>query len=350
MTRDEDGITTHPAGEAGEQGLQTEGVSAVDTFGGKLFIRWDPDGLVTAFGPVSYFIEFLKTNGLWEPWVNDCPLTYRSPNAPPKQDILGTVFLSVLAGHKRYAHITTMRGDSVLPDLLGMKRVRSEDAIRRAFQHGEAPAYQEWLGQHLGITYEELLNEPWILDMDATVKPLYGQQEQAVRGYNPSKPGRPSHVYHCYFLAAVRLVLEVEVQPGNQTASQYAQPGLWAWLDGQPRQRWPRLLRGDVSWGTEHMRQEAEQRALPYLFKLRQTPKVKRQYRPTLEPTGLASGRRWMARANQRTAAERLESHAPRGDTAPIGTRQLGGDRIGHWHGSGDVRWYGRVATGPGIV
>src|SRR3954471_18812513 len=118
MTRDEDGITTHPAGEAGEQGLQTEGVSAVDTFGGKLFIRWDPDGLVTAFGPVSYFIEFLKTNGLWEPWVNDCPLTYRSPNAPPKQDILGTVFLSVLAGHKRYAHITTMRGDSVLPDLL----------------------------------------------------------------------------------------------------------------------------------------------------------------------------------------------------------------------------------------
>jgi Transposase DDE domain group 1 len=97
-----------------------------------------------------------------------------------------------------------------------------------------------------------------------------------VRGYNPSKPGRPSHVYHCYFLAAVRLVLEVEVQPGNQTASQYAQPGLWAWLDGQPRQRWPRLLRGDVSWGTERMMQEAEQRALPYLFKLRQTPKVKR--------------------------------------------------------------------------
>jgi Transposase DDE domain group 1 len=276
MTRDEEGIRTHPAGEAGEQGLQTEGVSAVDTFGGKLFIRWDPDGLVTAFGPVRYFIEFLKTNGLWEPWVNDCALTYRRPNAPPKQDILGTVFLSVLAGHKRYAHITTMRGDSVLPDLLGMKRVRSEDAIRRAFQHGEAPAYQEWLGQHLGITYEELLNEPWILDMDATVKPLYGQQEQAVRGYNPSKPGRPSHVYHCYFLAAVRLVLEVEVQPGHQTASQYAQPGLWAWLDGQPRQRWPRLLRGDVSWGTEHMRQEAEQRALPYLFKLRQTPKVKR--------------------------------------------------------------------------
>jgi hypothetical protein len=162
---------------------------------------------------------------LWEPGVNDCPLTYRSPKAPPKQDILGTVFLSVLAGHKRYAHITTMRGDSVLPDVLGRKRVRSEDAIRRAFQHGEAPACQEWQDTNLGITYQELLNEPWILDMDATVKPLCGQQEQAVCSYNPSKPGRPWHVYHCYFLAAVRLVREGEVPPGHQTASQYAPPG-----------------------------------------------------------------------------------------------------------------------------
>lgn len=99
-------------------------------------VRWDPDAAVTAFGPVTYFIEFLKANGLWQEWVKDCPLAYRSPNAPPKQDILGTILLSVLAGHKRYAHVTTMRSDSVLPGLLGMTRVRSEDAVRRAFQSG----------------------------------------------------------------------------------------------------------------------------------------------------------------------------------------------------------------------
>jgi hypothetical protein len=272
-----DGMRAHQEGERADDGIvSTEETSAVDTFGGKIFVRWDPDALVTAFGPVSYFIEFLKTNGLWEQWVSDCPLSYSSPNAPPKQDILGTVFLAVLAGHKRYAHITTIRSDSVLPELLGMKRVRSEDAVRRAFQHGEAKRYEDWLRKHVGITYEELLDEPWILDMDATVKPLYGHQEHAVRGYNPTKPGRPSHVYHCYFLAAIRMVLEVEVQPGNQTASQYAQPGLWAWLDRQPRQRWPRLVRGDVSWGTERMMQEAEQRQLPYLFKLKQTPNAKK--------------------------------------------------------------------------
>jgi hypothetical protein len=288
-------VTAHPGGEP-EECLASESAigSAVDTFDGKVFVRWDAEAAVTAFGPVSYFIDFLKTNGLWEPWVRECPLLYTSPNAPPKEDILGTLFLAVLAGHKRYAHITTIRSDSVLPGLLGMKRVRSEDSVRRAFQRGEAAPYEEWLRKHLTNTYGELLNEPWILDMDATVKPLYGQQEQAVRGYNPTKPGRPSHVYHCYFLAATRLVLEVEVQPGNQTASQYAQPGLWAWLDRQPRPHWPRLLRGDVSWGTERMMQEAEQRQLPYLFKLKQSPNVQKHIGQVLNHQGWqAAGGGW---------------------------------------------------------
>jgi hypothetical protein len=267
---------THLPGEGGEQGMVEREPSALDTFGGKVFVRWDPDANVTGFGPAAYFIEFLKTNRLWERWLEDCPLCYTSPNAPPKQDVLGTVMLSVLAGHKRYAHITTVRSDNVLPQLLGMTRVRSEDAVRRAFQHGQEEPWTGWTRKHLAGTYEPLLNEPWILDMDATVKPLYGHQEEAAVGYNPRKPGRPSHVYHCYFIAAIRLIVEVEVQAGNRTASQYAQPGLWAWLDAHPREQWPHLLRGDISWGTERMMQQAEERELPYLFKLKKTSKVNR--------------------------------------------------------------------------
>lgn len=278
MSETQRGLSVHPEGEASSGDLERgeAGSGAVDTFGGKVFVRWDPEAAVTAFGPVSYFIEFLKTNGLWQQWVEDCPLSYRSPNAPPKQDILGTILLSVLAGHKRYAHVTTIRSDSVTPALLGMQRVRSEDAVRRAFRQGEAGPYEEWMQKHLESTYEELLDEPWILDMDATVKPLYGHQEKAVRGYNPTKPGRPSHVYQSYFIAAIRVVLEVEVQAGNQTASMYAQPGLWAWLERRPREQWPTLIRGDIAWGTERMMEECEQRDLPYLFKVKQTAKVKR--------------------------------------------------------------------------
>jgi hypothetical protein len=96
-----------------------------------------------------------------------------------------------------------------------------------------------------------------------------------VRG-NPAKQGRPPHVNQTHFIAAIRMVLDVEVHAGNQTASQYAQPGLWAWLDRRPHEQWPKLVRGDIAWGTARMLLECEKRSPPYLFKIRPTTKVKR--------------------------------------------------------------------------
>ena len=62
---------------------------------------------------------------MFDNWVAACPLHYTSPNAPKKRDVLGTMVLSILAGHWRYAHITAVRGDGVNPGLLGMERVVS---------------------------------------------------------------------------------------------------------------------------------------------------------------------------------------------------------------------------------
>ena len=42
--------------------------------------------------------------------------------------------LSVLAGHKRYSHVTAIRCDGVNPGLLGMNKVISEDALRNALK------------------------------------------------------------------------------------------------------------------------------------------------------------------------------------------------------------------------
>ena len=82
--------------------------------------------------------------------------------------------------------------------------------------------------------YSPLLSQSWVLDADVTVKPLYGKQEGAVVGYNPHKPGRPSHTYHTYMIANLRLILDVEVQAGNQSSSAYPAPGLWALLERMP--------------------------------------------------------------------------------------------------------------------
>jgi Transposase DDE domain group 1 len=242
---------------------------AVDTFE-------DPQAAVTPLGQLAFFIEFLQLSGLYEPWVSHCPLTWVSPNAPRQGDVLGTVLLSVLSGHRRYAHIKGLRGDGVNPALLGMSKVVSEDSVRRAFGRLDEGRGVAWLQEHLYRISAPVLSEPWILDADVTVKPLYGHQEGAEVVYNPHKPARPTHTYHTYQVANVRLVLDGEVQSGKHAASKHSAPGLWALLKRLPRAHWPCLIRGDRAWATEGVMQRAEQEGLPYVFKLRLTTGTRR--------------------------------------------------------------------------
>jgi hypothetical protein len=106
--------------------------AGVETVGGCVQVRWEADSAATPMGQLAYFIEFLTLTGLWSGWQEGCPLSYTSPNAPSKADVLGTWMLSVLSGHRRYSHVTTIRCDGVNPGLLGMNKVISEDGLRRA--------------------------------------------------------------------------------------------------------------------------------------------------------------------------------------------------------------------------
>jgi hypothetical protein len=277
MTHDTQQLPAHLTGEQPPIAQAASPAPAIlDTWAGPVRVEWDSSAPLTPHGQMPFFIEYLKAAGLFDALVADCPLRYTSPNAPQKRNVLGTTMLSVLAGHKRYAHITALRNDGVLPELLGMKKIVSEDAVRRAFQVIAEEEGTQWMQRHLDYCTAPLLSEPWILDADSTVKLLYGHQEGAAVGYNPKKPGRPSHVYHTYTMAGLRLVLDTDVAAGNEHSSNHAAPGLWTLLDRLGLECQPALLRGDSGFGTEAVMREAEQRGLPYLFKLRLTANVKR--------------------------------------------------------------------------
>jgi hypothetical protein len=300
MSHDLPSLSVHPTGE--QPSIEQDAAPAaatLDTWAGAVRVEWDHTAPMTPYGQLPFFIEFLKVAGLFDALVADCPLAYTSPHASEKRDVLGTTALAVLAGHKRYAHITALRNDAVLPDLLGMKKIVSEDAVRGGFKAIAEEKGGPWLKRHLDYCTAPLLSEQWILDADSTVKLLYGHQEGAVPGYNPKKPGRPSHVYHTYTMAGLRLVLDVDVTAGNQHASSYAASGLWALIDRIPRDCWPTLLRGDSGFGTEGVMREAELRRLPYLFKLRLTANVKKLIKKTFSKDGWTSaGQGWQGRTD----------------------------------------------------
>ena len=264
-------------GEQHELMVPSDERVGLDTYAGKVHVEWDPQAAVTPLGQLPFFISFLKVSGLYDDFVASCPLSYTSPNAPAKRDVLGTLLMSILAGHHRYAHITSLRFDTVNPELLGMTRVISEDATRRALKAMDEEAGIAWLDAQLHTSTASALSlASWILDTDTTVKCLYGKQEGAVVGYNPQKKGRPSHNYHSCFMGNTRLALTVEVNPGNRQAASHVTPSLWRYYDGLADNQKPALIRGDLFLGNEGFLAAAEQRGAHYLTKLRLTTGVKR--------------------------------------------------------------------------
>jgi len=248
----------------------------VDTLGGRMHVRWDETAQATPNGQLVFFAEFLAATGVFDRWVEECPLSYISGNAPTKRDVLGTLVLAILAGHRRYAHVTGLRGDAVAAQALGLNRVVSEDALRRALARFDEACSAKWLRPALLRSVRDALDRPWVLDIDASIKPLYGRQtEGAELGYNPHKPGRPSHVLHTYWVGNLRLVLDVQVSPGKQHSSAHAKAGLTRLLEELCDRR-PALVRGDCGYGNEGILLTLEGLDQRYLLRLRQTKNVQR--------------------------------------------------------------------------
>ena len=249
--------------KAVDQALMEQGREAIElrliTPGGRFQVRWDEGGSATALGQLAFFAEFLEVSGLFERWVDGCPIAYTSPNAPAVEDVLGTWLLSILDGQWRYAHVTGLRGDAVAPEILGMRKILSDESLRRALAHlapnqpnrcseverarraAQLARSTAWMDTALAESVGEALSTPWILDCDTTVKPLYGRQDGAEVSYNPKKPGRPSHILHTYWIGNLRLVLDVEVKNGKAHAAKHSLPRLSALLAGLQRnngRRW----------------------------------------------------------------------------------------------------------------
>lgn len=255
--------------------LASEQAMVADTMGGRVHVRWDETAQATPHGQIVFFAEFLATAGVFDRWVQECPLHYTSPNASRPRDVLGTLMLGILAGSKRYAHIAGVRGDTVAAKALGLRAMVSEDSVRRALSAIKPEASEPWMRNALMGSVRDALERPWVLDMDATIKPLYGHQEGAELGYNPHKPGRPSHVLHTFWVGNLRLVLDAVLSGGKQHTSRHAKAAMAGLLD-ELGDKAPALVRGDCGFGNEDIIDVCEQRGVHYLLRLRKTANVKR--------------------------------------------------------------------------
>src|SRR5580698_2615967 len=249
-------------------------------FGGEKVLLQETDRALTPFGGMVVFLEFLNRIGLVQK-VSECmPVIHRSPNSIPPAQTWIAFLISVAAGARRFAQTSWLRGDRALHGLLGMDRFPSDDTIRNLFLRfgmGEVQRFfepmTEWMMERLPQRAEG-----HSLDLDSTVFARHGQQQEgAMKGYNPGRPGRLSHHPLLAVLAESHFVMHGWLRSGNtgtgRGVTEFLKEALALWGE---RGRL-RVVRADAGFFDDELLTFLEERKLPYIVVARLTKNVKQE-------------------------------------------------------------------------
>lgn len=202
------------------------------------------------------------------------------PQLDPSCANLHRILISVAAGARRFAQTSWLRGDGALHGLLGSDRFPSDDTIRNLFLRfgmGQVQRFfepmTEWMMERLPERAEG-----HSLDLDSTVFQRHGQQQEgALKGYNPRRPGRVTHHPLLAVLAESHFVMHGWLRSGNSgtgrgvTEFLKEAPALWG---GRGMLR---TVRADAGFFDKDLFTFLEERGLAYIVVARFTKSVKRE-------------------------------------------------------------------------
>lgn len=247
--------------------------------GGQFHLR-SSDEALTPYGGLVAWDHFLERCGVIAKLAAHYPLPRTSPNATPVADILKAFSLNCLVGGTRFAHGRRLQDDTAVAKITGMHKGRlcGEDAFRRLCAKLKSFQVDSWFTPAEQMIHHAIPDKA-IADWDSTVIVRYGQQEDTAIGYNPQKPGRPSHHPLACVIGGTRLCLHMEWRKGNTVSSSgwiEAMEKVWRSPVAQHRIR---LNRGDIGFGQEAImawHEQTEGKRPSYLFKLKLTSNVKK--------------------------------------------------------------------------
>jgi len=114
------------------------------------------------------------------------------------------------------------------------------------------------------------------LDLDSSVFTRYGRQEGARKGYNPKKPGRPSHRPIFAFISELKLVANLWLRSGNTADVSGGEEFLRETLARLPKRLKVKAVRGDAGFHSGAFFSSLEERKLKYAVYARMDPRIQR--------------------------------------------------------------------------
>lgn len=202
----------------------------------------------------------------------------RSNNQISCIDVMLSWYYGLALGAERFEHFTRYRRDRLLAELIGVERFGSADTLRRLFlrfSYREVTDVSERL-MRFSLARMRPILMGHTLDLDSTILCRYGAQEGSLKGYNPKKPGRPSHHPLVAFLAEGRRLLWAVLRSGNSGSAnggvEFLKQALTVLPDGQRIG----LVRADAGFFDKRLLEYLESQELPYIIVARLTAVVRK--------------------------------------------------------------------------
>lgn len=247
----------------------------------KLAIVGRPDTL-TRYGGVYLLHRFASAIGFKRALAQQFPRNRRNSHYSTGELVLAMLY-PIILGIKRLETTRLLRTNGLFQYLTGLRSYPYATTLRR-FLSDTAPA----LVPRLRALHDQFLRmmetigarrTRYIFDVDSTVLVVYGEQEGAERGYNPTKRGRRSYHPLLCFEGESQQFWDGELRPGNVHTATGTLELLTACLGKIPpeQRRVPVFARGDKGFYDGAIVEWLEDQQIGFVIVARITGPVKRK-------------------------------------------------------------------------
>jgi hypothetical protein len=239
-------------------------------------------GTLTHYGGVYLLHRFLSKIGFRDAVARQLRVVQRNNRYTLGEALLAILYPMIL-GLERLESTRLLGQNGVFQRLTGLWFYPDPSTLRR-FLLRVAPVALPQLRKLHDRFLRRMMTRPrpparLIFDLDSTVLVLYGRQEGARIGYNPSKPGRRSYYPLLCFEAQSRDFWHGELRPGDVGTPRGALACVQACFLKAPRQVRRVIVRADKGFFDHKLIDWVERQGAGYVIVSRLTPPIQRQLR-----------------------------------------------------------------------
>lgn len=232
----------------------------------------------TSYGGANLYVDYLQAAALKEMFTENISIEKAPYSTYTMSDICMHLTIGYTLGKDRILQFEDLENDPLISEKLGLPKLPDYSLLYKDLRRFNS---KERVEELIAVNNSYLRQIPSpdsniILDYDSSVTTMYGSQDNADKGYNPTKPGRLSyHPIFC-FEAVSKMCLSARLRRGSASNSTDFEDFYNETKKLLPTGIKPSYVRMDSGFAGERVYGPLEEDEVGYVGKLKMTDRLRR--------------------------------------------------------------------------